>query len=73
MSNVRPFVPRFEIRKGDRRRMWEDFARDEELKRLHNIQPHEMESLKQRAMLGNLRSKEDFIFMLSVIRGQLRS
>jgi hypothetical protein len=65
---ARPFTPRFEVQGSERRRIWEEFQKDERLKRTYNIKPDELESLKQAALLGNMRTKSDFVFMLNVIR-----
>jgi hypothetical protein len=53
-----------------RQRAWEEFSNDEELRRTYNIKPQEIVSLSRTAMLGNLTSKQDFIFMLKMIRGR---
>jgi hypothetical protein len=53
-----------------RQRAWEDFRDDQELRRIYNIKPQEIVSLSRAAMLGNLASKQDFIFMLKMIRGR---
>jgi hypothetical protein len=65
---ARPFTPRFEVQGSERRRIWEEFEKDEQLKRTYNIKPDELESLKQAALLGNMRTKSDFVFLLNVIR-----
>lgn len=69
---ARPFTPRFEVQTSERRKIWEAFERDEQLKRTYNIKPDELESLKQAALLGNMRTKTDFVFMLNVIRRHRR-
>ncbi len=68
MKGKRPFLPDSEIRAGDRRRMWEEFSNDTELLKTYNVKHHEMESLKQAALLGTLLNKSDFVFMLNIIR-----
>jgi len=51
---------------------WDEFCNDERLRKIYNIKPDEMETLKQTALLGNVRGKDDFIFILSVIRRRSR-
>lgn len=51
---------------------WEEFCNDERLKKIYNIKPEEMEMLRQTALLGNVRGKDDFIFILSVFRRRSR-
>jgi hypothetical protein len=54
---------------GQRRAVWEEFSRDQRLIETYNIKPDEMDALKRVALMGNVLSKEDFIFVLSAIRG----
>ena len=68
MKGDRPFLPDHEIGAGERRKMWEQFSHDQELLKLYNVKPDEMESLKQAALLGTLLNQNDFIFMLGIIR-----
>ncbi len=51
-----------------RHKAWEEFCKDEQLKKAYNIKPEEMEMLRQTALLGNVRGKDDFIFILIVSR-----
>ena len=51
-----------------RRAAWEEFCNDEELKKRYSIKPEEMRALRQTALLGNVRSKTDFIFILNLMR-----
>lgn len=55
-----------------RRAAWEEFCNDQRLKETHNITPQEMETLRMTALLGNVRGKDDFVFVLSVIRRRSR-
>jgi hypothetical protein len=55
-----------------RKAVWDAFVADRTLHRRYNIRPAELESLKRAAMLGRLYSKQDLLFMLSVIRCALR-
>ncbi|HYA35970.1 MAG TPA: helix-turn-helix transcriptional regulator [Candidatus Binataceae bacterium] len=47
---------------------WEEFRRDESTHRLHNISSREMHMLSQVALLGQVRSSRDFIYILNTIR-----
>lgn len=50
---------------------WERFAKDPNLRKLHNITDREMHTLSQVAMMGEARSSRDFIFILNTIRQAL--
>lgn len=47
---------------------WEDFKNNEQLRHLHNITDDEMELLSKVALLGNVRSARDFIYILHTVR-----
>src|ERR1700687_5090323 len=47
---------------------WEDFKKNEQLRRLHNINNDEMEMLSRGALLGDVRSPLDFIYILHTVR-----
>jgi transcriptional regulator with XRE-family HTH domain len=53
------------------RSAWEDFRRDERLRRLHNITPEEMELLSHIALMGEISAPRDFIYILNTIRHAL--
>ena len=50
---------------------WEDFRKDEQLRRIHNISDDEMEMLSRVAMLGDVRRPSDFIYVLNAVRHAL--
>lgn len=50
---------------------WEEFRRDENLHRLHQITAREMHTLSQVALMGEVRSSRDFIYILNTIRQSL--
>ena len=50
---------------------WEDFRKDERLRRLHDITPEEMEMLSKVALMGEVRSSRDFVYILNTIRQAL--
>ncbi len=50
---------------------WETFAKDEKLRNIHNITDQEMEMLSRVAMMGQVRSPRDFIFILNAVRQAL--
>ncbi len=72
MKGDRPFLSDHELRAGERRKVWEEFSTDQELLKIYNVKPHEMESLKQAALLGTLLNKSDFIHMLNILRRSSR-
>src|ERR1700686_2530231 len=47
---------------------WDDFKKNEQLRRLHNISNDEMEMLSRVALLGDVRSPRDFIYILHTVR-----
>jgi transcriptional regulator with XRE-family HTH domain len=51
--------------------VWEAFARDEKLHRSHKITGQEMDALSRVALMGEVRSSRDFIFILQAIRNVL--
>jgi len=55
-----------------KKRAWEDFANDAELLRTYNISADELLSLSRVALLGSASTRQDFLFMLNVIRRKRR-
>lgn len=51
---------------------WEEFRRDEKLRRTANISPKEMRMLSQVALMGQVRSSRDFIYILNTVRQALQ-
>lgn len=47
---------------------WENFNKNEQLRRIHNITTEEMEMLSQIELLGDVRSPRDFIYVLNTVR-----
>ena len=47
---------------------WDDFRKNEQLRRVHKIASDEMEMLSQVALLGGVPSPRDFIFILNTVR-----
>jgi transcriptional regulator with XRE-family HTH domain len=47
---------------------WDDFRRDEHLRRVHNIASDEMKMLSQVSLLGGEPSARDFIYILNTVR-----
>ncbi len=47
---------------------WEQFRKDEKLRRLHNVLKDEMVVLSQVAMMGEIQSPRDLIYILTTIR-----
>jgi transcriptional regulator with XRE-family HTH domain len=52
---------------------WEEFRRDEKLRRVHNVNAKEMNMLSQVALMGQVRSSRDFIYILNTVRQALIS
>jgi transcriptional regulator with XRE-family HTH domain len=51
--------------------VWDQFCRDGSLRKVHNISEHEMQALSQVALMGDVRSPRDFVFILNTIRHAL--
>jgi hypothetical protein len=70
----RPFIrePEPGPARNERRTIWEEFCNDQELLKLYNVKADELEDVKKIALLGNLRNKQDFVFMLNVVRRHRR-
>lgn len=51
-----------------RRELWEQFSDDAALLRRHRVTAEELDALKRVALLGDVRSKRDFLFILGQIR-----
>lgn len=52
---------------------WDEFRRDQQLHQLHQINSRELDMLSQVAMMGEVRSSRDFIYILNTIRQSLVS
>jgi transcriptional regulator with XRE-family HTH domain len=50
---------------------WDEFRRDERLRRLHRITDEEMDVLSRVALLGEISSPRDFIYILNTVRHAL--
>src|SRR6202795_2651849 len=50
---------------------WEEFRKDERIRRTHNISSDEMELLSTVALMGEISSPRDFIYILNTIRHAL--
>ncbi len=50
---------------------WEAFSKDDNLRNIHSITDREMETLSQVALMGDVRSSRDFVFILNTIRQAL--
>ena len=47
---------------------WDDFRKNEQFRRVHNVTSSEMEMLSRVALLGDVRSPRDFIYILNTVR-----
>lgn len=47
---------------------WENFQHNRQLQGIHNIRQAEMEMLSRVALIGEVRSARDFIFILNTVR-----
>ena len=53
---------------SDAKSAWEGFRTNDQLRRIHNISGDEMEMLSRVALLGDVRSPRDFIYILNTVR-----
>ncbi len=72
MDRPRPFTTFHPDGGSARRKAFQEFCADQQLRNTYNVKPDELDALKQAALLGDLRCKEDFIMMLSVLRRNRR-
>lgn len=56
---------------GSGKSAWEEFRKDERIRRTHNIASDEMEMLSTIALMGDVGSPRDFIYILNTIRHAL--
>jgi hypothetical protein len=47
---------------------WEQFRNNDQLRRIHNVTSNEMEMLSQVALLGDLQSPRELIYILNTVR-----
>jgi transcriptional regulator with XRE-family HTH domain len=52
---------------------WEEFRKDTSMHRLHRITAREMYMLSQVALMGQVRTSRDFIYILNTVRQSLAS
>jgi hypothetical protein len=52
------------------RSVWESFQADSDLRQEHHISDAEMKALERVSMLGQVLSKQDYLFILGVIRSK---
>ena len=57
--------------KSDGRSVWDEFCQDEGLRKIHDITDQEMRALSEVALMGEVRSPRDFLFILNTIRHAL--
>lgn len=50
---------------------WEEFRKDERIRRTHNITSDEMDLLSNVALMGEIPSPRDFVYILNTIRHAL--
>jgi transcriptional regulator with XRE-family HTH domain len=53
------------------RSAWEEFRKDDRLKRIHGITGEEMDMLSKVALMGQISSTRDFIYILNTVRHAL--
>jgi hypothetical protein len=47
---------------------WDQFRENDQLRRIHNVSNGEMEMLSQVALLGDVQSPRDLVFILNTVR-----
>jgi len=71
LANPGAKAPIFEQPKPRGRSAWNDFARDDKTRKIHNISDEEMEILSRAAKMGEVQGPRDFIFILNTMRQAL--
>jgi transcriptional regulator with XRE-family HTH domain len=56
---------------ADGKSAWEEFRKDERIRRTHNVTSEEMELLSSVAEMGEIASPRDFIYILNTVRHAL--
>ena len=56
---------------GDGKSAWEEFRKDERIRRTHNVTSEEMELLESIAAMGEIGSPRDLIYILNTVRHAL--
>jgi transcriptional regulator with XRE-family HTH domain len=56
---------------GSGKTAWEEFRRDERIRRTHNVTSEEMDLLSSVAEMGEIASPRDFIYILNTVRHAL--
>src|ERR1700677_1770632 len=56
---------------GKGKSAWEEFRKDDRIRRTHNITTDEMEMLSAVAVMGDVGSARDFIYILNTVRHAL--
>jgi len=52
---------------------WEQFRKDERLRRMHKVSEQEMEILSRVALMGEVRGVRDFVYILNTVRQALQA
>jgi transcriptional regulator with XRE-family HTH domain len=52
----------------ERRSAWDEFRKDDRLRRLHGVTTEEMEMLSRVALMGQIHTTRDFIYILNTVR-----
>jgi transcriptional regulator with XRE-family HTH domain len=50
---------------------WDEFRKDERLQHAYNVSQQEMDMLSQIALMGDVRSVKDFVYVLATVRQAL--
>jgi transcriptional regulator with XRE-family HTH domain len=50
---------------------WDEFRRDQQMRRAMNVSPVEMDMLSRVALMGKVRSPRDFVYILNTVRQAL--
>ena len=56
---------------GNKKPAWEEFSKDERTRRTHNITSDEMDLLSNIALMGEVPTPRDFLYILHIIRHAL--
>ena len=59
--------------RGKSNSAWDEFRRDDKLRRILNVSAKDMNMLSQVALMGQVRSARDFIYILNTVRQALIS
>jgi transcriptional regulator with XRE-family HTH domain len=70
-TNPQTEVLVFQQKQSGTRSAWDQFSNDRNLRKIHNVSRDELRTLSQVALMGEVRSPQNYLFILNTIRHAL--